>query len=49
MQPTINVSGPAVSGGVEVANWGVMLLGLTVVLILTGLVLGYMALGDIRR
>jgi uncharacterized membrane protein len=49
MQPTINVSGPAVSGGVEVANWGVMLLALTVVLILAGLVLGYMALGDIRR
>ena len=33
----------------EMANWGMMLLGLTVVLILTGLVLGYMALGDIRR
>ena len=31
------------------AFWGVMLLALTVVLILTGLVLGYMALGDIRR
>lgn len=31
------------------ANWGVMLLALTVVLILTGLVLGYLALGDIRR
>ncbi len=31
------------------ANWGLILLGLTVVLILTGLVLGYMALGDIRR
>jgi uncharacterized membrane protein len=49
MQPTMNVSGPTVSTSVEMANWGVILLGLTVVLILTGLVLGYMALGDIRR
>ena len=49
MQPTMNVSGPTVSAGLEMANWGVMLLALTVVLILTGLVLGYMALGDIRR
>lgn len=45
----MNVSGPTVSTSVEMANWGMMLLGLTVVLILTGLVLGYMALGDIRR
>ena len=45
----MNVSGPTVSAGLEMANWGTMLLGLTVVLILTGLVLGYMALGDIRR
>jgi uncharacterized membrane protein len=45
----MNVSGPTVSAGVEMANWGVLLLALTVVLILTGLVLGYMALGDIRR
>jgi len=45
----MNVSGPTVSTSVEMANWGVILLGLTVVLILTGLVLGYMALGDIRR
>lgn len=45
----MNVSGPTVSTSVEMANWPMILLGLTVVLILTGLVLGYMALGDIRR
>jgi hypothetical protein len=49
MQPTINVSGPTVSAGVNVANWGVMLLALTVVLILAGIVLGFAALADIRR
>ena len=31
------------------ANWGVMLLALTVVLILAGIVLGFAALADIRR
>ena len=37
------------STSVEMANWPMILLGLTVVLILTGLVLGYLALGDTRR